>query len=104
MKAGDKTLTTVVYKGYIYAVYCWATKQRYIGSTVNFKTRMDNHKCLLRASKHHSQILQNAWDLYGEECFEFNLLQEYKHITILELRDLELEFIKEVDCINIVGN
>ncbi len=46
----------------------------YIGGTVNFKRRWLDHKKRLRSNKHHSPHLQAAWNLYGEESFEFKIV------------------------------
>jgi group I intron endonuclease len=48
----------------------------YIGSSVNIKQRISKHKSDLRKNKHHSCILQRAWNKYGEESFEFKLVEE----------------------------
>lgn len=48
----------------------------YIGSTVNPKNRWMHHRTSLRKGRHHSFVLQKAWDKYGEECFEFKVLLE----------------------------
>lgn len=31
---------------------------------------------LLRNGKHHSKHMQNSWNMYGEECFSFEILEE----------------------------
>ena len=48
----------------------------YVGSAVNFDTRWKEHIRELRKGKHHSSALQNAWDKYGEEKFEFSIIEE----------------------------
>jgi len=48
----------------------------YIGSTVNPKNRWMHHRTSLRKGRHHSFVLQKAWDKYGESCFEFKVLLE----------------------------
>lgn len=47
----------------------------YIGSAKNFRTRKNSHLHCLRKNKHHSQYLQNAYNKYGEESFEFIILE-----------------------------
>lgn len=41
------------------------------------KKRLASHKGLLRKNKHINPHLQNAFNLYGEDSFEFILLEEY---------------------------
>jgi group I intron endonuclease len=50
----------------------------YIGSTMNFKQRFNDHKKLLRNDKHPNQHLQNAWNKYGEGSFMFDILLKIK--------------------------
>lgn len=46
----------------------------YIGSTKDYNKRIKDHKKRLRANKHHSPILQNYWNKYGEDDFSFDIL------------------------------
>lgn len=55
----------------IYQIRNKVNGNRYIGSSVNLFNRFYQHKNLLRANKSHSPYLQNAWNKYGEENFEF---------------------------------
>lgn len=48
----------------------------YIGSTtVYFLKRFYHHITMLRKNKHKNKYLQNAWNKYGEQNFEFNILE-----------------------------
>ena len=60
--------------GYVYAIENAVNGRRYIGSTVNYKSRWHTHRSTLRRGKHHSFILQKAWNKYGEKAFTFKLL------------------------------
>ena len=46
----------------------------YIGSSTNVRRRLRAHRHALRAGKHHSPHLQNAWLFHGEEAFAFSPL------------------------------
>jgi group I intron endonuclease len=69
----------------------------YVGSAVLLSRRWKYHKNRLRRGLHHSQYFQNAWNLYGEENFEWivieNLdekclgLDDQQILTILEERE-----------------
>ena len=64
----------------------------YIGKTgMNFGDRWDSHKSLLRNDKHFNQYLQHAWNKYGEENFEFLVVED---CNISELDKREQYYIK----------
>jgi group I intron endonuclease len=67
----------------IYAIRNKINGKLYIGSTINFKQRWQQHKSNLKNNRHHSQILQNAWNKYGEDAFEFCVVQEVLDIETL---------------------
>lgn len=48
----------------------------YIGSCSNYNVRKGSHLCLLRQNKHHSIILQRAFNKYSEKNFIFELIEE----------------------------
>ena len=58
----------------IYAIVHLASGKRYIGSAVWFSRRWAMHRFSLRNNRHHSNKLQNAWNKYGEDAFEFRRL------------------------------
>lgn len=45
----------------------------YIGSAVNVTKRWNLHICELKKERHHSGHLQNAWNKYGSDAFEFSI-------------------------------
>lgn len=63
----------------IYQIRNTIDNKRYIGSAVDFKTRWQRHKRDLRRGKHHSILLQRAWDKYSEEKFAFEILENTKN-------------------------
>ena len=46
----------------------------YIGSTINLKSRINEHKNDLKKNIHSNQYLQNAWNKYGQQSFVFEIL------------------------------
>ena len=60
--------------GYVYAIENTQNGGMYIGSTVDYKGRWHTHRSTLRNKRHHSFVLQRAWDKYGEAAFRFRLL------------------------------
>ena len=46
----------------------------YIGCTVNIERRFAEHRRNLRLNKHANPHLQNAWNQYGEDNFDFQIM------------------------------
>jgi predicted GIY-YIG superfamily endonuclease len=63
----------------------------YVGSTKNFEVRKKQHINQLDSETHDNTYLQNAWNKYGENNFEFSILEE------VELKE---QFVKEQEWIN----
>ncbi len=59
----------------IYSIKNIKNNNEYIGSARSFKKRIACHKKQLKANSHHSIYLQRAWIKYGEEYFEFSVLE-----------------------------
>ena len=47
----------------------------YVGSSVDLKQRFKSHRSKLNNGKHHNPHLLHAWQKYGEDAFEFKVLQ-----------------------------
>lgn len=61
----------------IYGIRNLINGKIYVGKTgMNFGDRWDSHRALLRGGKHFNQYLQRAWDKYGEENFDFIIIEE----------------------------
>ncbi len=60
----------------IYKIVNTINGHKYVGSAVDMKKRWKRHLYELEASKHHSPKLQNAWNKYGEDAFEFSVIEE----------------------------
>ena len=61
----------------IYGILNKINDHIYIGKTgMNFGDRWDSHRALLRGNKHFNQYLQRAWNKYGEENFDFIIIEE----------------------------
>lgn len=60
-------------------VYCIQNRvngKRYVGSaSVSLKKRIREHKDALRAGTSHNRYLQRAWNKYGEDQFDFSVLE-----------------------------
>ena len=70
-------------------------QKHYIGYSSDVYRRFRNHKSLLHRGKHHCIHLQRAWDLYGEECFDFHIM--FTHKTVAEAIENEQLFLEYSD-------
>lgn len=77
----------------LYAIVHVPTNKAYVGSSLNIKRRLKEHKTQLKHKKHHCTHLQNSWNKYGEEQFQFKIPTVVD--TIEEARDIEQAFL---DC------
>ena len=76
---------------YIYQIKNLINNKIYIGSTNDYKIRWKVHISQLNSKTHCNQYLQNAWNKYGEENFDFSILEEI---------ELSEQFQKEQEWIN----
>ena len=69
----------------------------YVGQTNNLKLRKQNHFADLKANIHHNHHLQNVWNKYGKENFEFEVLEE---CPLEKLDEVEIYWIKFYESYN----
>lgn len=62
-------------KSGIYEIRCKVTDDAYVGSSRNIGRRWYGHRARLRNNIHPTKHLQNAWNKYGEENFEFSIVE-----------------------------
>lgn len=74
----------------------------YVGKTgMNFGDRWDSHRSLLNNGKHDNPHLQRAWDKYGQDNFEFIVIEDCE---IDELSNKEKYYIKKYKDIGLAYN
>lgn len=59
----------------IYKITNTVTGKFYIGSAVNFDKRFYLHRNRLKCGNHRNSKLQRAWDKYGNDAFEFSVIE-----------------------------
>lgn len=69
----------------------------YIGSSIDIHVRWTKHKRCLRNGNHHSLHLQRAWDKYGEDNFDFIVLEETDPDKTYEREQHYLDILKPYD-------
>ena len=89
----------------IYCIRNTINNKRYIGCSRNISKRLNRHKNLLMSNKHFNYKLQNDFNTYGIDSFEFLILLECendklelleeKYINVLTvlIRDIILDLI-----------
>jgi group I intron endonuclease len=62
----------------IYKIYCKENDKTYIGQSCDISRRFAEHKKRLKSQKmkHNCVYLENAWNLYGPDAFEFSIIEE----------------------------
>lgn len=86
-----------IYKEYgIYGIKNKVNNKIYVGKTMmNFGDRWDCHKSQLRGGYHDNPYLQNSWNKYGEDNFEFIIIHNCKNNEdVDQVNLLEIEYIK----------
>ena len=86
--------------GYIYRITNVITNQCYVGITEDYQRRKKKHIKELNSNSHHSPKLQNAWNYYGSDKFEWTV----REINISQYDDLYNEEIKEIQKYNSYKN
>lgn len=87
-------------KNIISGIYCIEnviTNKKYIGQSINIEDRWYKHKYALRRGTHDNEHLQNAWNKYGEENFDFYIVETCK---CEELNDKEVYYINLYNTLN----
>jgi group I intron endonuclease len=74
----------------IYAIVNLTNGDRYVGSASHLQQRKSAHLTGLRNNKHGNAHLQSAWNKYGEENFEFVILE---HVAKEFLLDVEQRYL-----------
>lgn len=106
MKSNKEILNdTLTQKSGIYKIINKIDGKYYVGSTKDFDKRWrKKHRKQLRGNYHYNQKLQNAWNKYGENSFEFQILEEVvdvKELYPVEQRYLDIAKQEQDKCYNL---
>lgn len=82
----------------IYQIVNKVNGKRYVGSAVNFASRWRVHKHQLRKGNHHSVALQRAWNSYGEDSFDFAIIEECDREKLIEREQIHLDMGYDYNC------
>ena len=82
---------------YFYQLLNTVNSKSYVGLTThNSRKRKQEHLGLLEKDKHHSQKLQRAYNKYGEDVFQWNIL-ERGVFTLKDASERERYWIRQLD-------
>lgn len=80
--------------GGIYIIVNILNNHCYIGSSVNIQGRLNEHFRMLRSNHHYNTHIQHAYNKYGDEAFEVELLEECDTFELLEFEQYFMDIIK----------
>jgi group I intron endonuclease len=80
----------------IYAIEHAVSAKFYIGSSYQCRRRKSQHWTALRGGYHPSPHLQHAWNKYGEDAFEFFILEECAKSDLLIREQVYLDAFKPI--------
>lgn len=79
----------------IYSITNQLNNKKYIGLSTNIIRRWNDHKYSLNKNNHENKYLQNSWNKYGKDNFEFEIIHELEEKDIKLLSELEIQFIQK---------
>lgn len=84
-------------KSGIYGIFNLISGKVYIGSAINLKQRLRQHKEHLEKQIHCNIYLQNAWNKYGENSFGFYVLEHCSKEQLINREQYYLDSLKSYD-------
>lgn len=87
----------------IYCIINVKNNKRYVGSSINIRRRLWCHRACLRHNNHENPYLQNAWNKYKEEGFDFYIIEACDSDKLLEREQYYINTLKPEYNINLVA-
>ena len=88
-----------------YALVCKPNGKAYVGLTRGkLAKRMREHRCLLRARKHTSKMLEADWHQFGEGAFECVLLESTDDESLGNRRTIEQKWLDHFSSMGLLYN
>jgi group I intron endonuclease len=86
----------------IYKIINKINGKYYVGSAKNIRSRWNGHRHLLNKNIHKNPHLQNSWNKYGIDNFEFIIIEEIepRYLLIEEQKYLDIAKTEQDKCYN----
>lgn len=81
----------------IYTIKNKVNGKIYVGSSNNIKRRWKQHRERIEKGEHSNEHLVSAWNKYGENSFEFSVIEECKKDILIEREQHWMDFYKAMD-------
>lgn len=82
-------------KSGIYQILNNINGKSYVGSAIDLERRLKNHHTALINNKSRHSFLQNAWNKYGKEAFQFNILEYVQNPEwLIEIEQYWIDFLE----------
>lgn len=78
----------------IYCIINIENSKKYIGSSKNIRQRLWSHRAELRHNKHENAHLQSAWNKYGEQLFDYYVMEQCGENELLEREQWYIDTVK----------
>ncbi len=83
MATSDNTTTHCIYR-----LFCIPSGKSYVGQTSDFQLRKQSHLALLKNKRHHSDTLQDAFNLFGIDNFSAEVLEQNIPQHLIDEREI----------------
>lgn len=88
----------------VYLIRNLKNSKGYVGGTTDINRRWTIHKCNLNSNKHGNSHLQSDWNLYGKQCFEFQIIELCESDVLILKEQKWIDFYNSVNsalCYNV---
>lgn len=92
-ESNKKSLTDITKASGIYKIVNKVDGKYYVGSSQNINRRWQKHKCQLKNNQHWNKHLQNVYNKYGIDNFDYTIIEIVEDVK--ELLSIEQKYLNE---------
>ena len=78
----------------VYQIWNFVNGRRYIGSSKNIRKRWNIHRSTLNTQTHDNINLQNDWNKYGKENFDFSVIEYCQEEELIQVEEFYIDLWK----------